>query len=166
MNVATGVDLVDVRRVAAVLGRHPDRFLTRHFTPAERLDCDGDPRRLAVRWAAKEATAKALGTGIGPIGWHEIEVEQDAAGAPRLHLVGAALDRAERAGISAWSISLSHTDDQAIAVVVGVGLGSGQGSWSRPGPGPGPRPGPGQGPEPGPEPEVGVDVGRAGPLGS
>ncbi len=121
MNVVVGVDLVEVRRIVAALDRHPERFLTRHFTPGERDECEGDPRRLAGRWAAKEAAAKALGTGIGPIGWHDIEIRCDAIGAPRLHVRGLAAEHALRAGIAAWSISLSHTDDHAIAVVAGVG---------------------------------------------
>lgn len=121
MNVTVGVDLVEVSRIVAALDRHPERFLTRHFTRAERDECAGDPRRLAARWAAKEAAAKALGTGIGPIGWHELEIRCGAAGAPELHLHGAAADRARRSGLTAWSISLSHTEGHAIAVAAGIG---------------------------------------------
>lgn len=124
MNVVVGIDLVEVRRIDAALDRHPERFLTRHFTQGERDECGGDPRRLAGRWAAKEAAAKALGTGIGPVGWHEIEIRCNAVGAPRLSVYGLAAEHAIRAGITAWSISLSHTDDHAIAVVAGVGSGA------------------------------------------
>jgi len=121
VNLAVGVDLVEVARVAAVLARHPERFLTRHFSAAERAECGRDARRLAARWAGKEAVAKALGTGIGPIGWHDIEIRCDAAGAPRLALAGRASAVAESAGLVAWSISLSHTGEHAVAVAAGLG---------------------------------------------
>jgi holo-[acyl-carrier protein] synthase len=119
--VAVGVDLVDVARIQAVAGRHPDRFLTRHFTERERRECAGLPARLAARWAAKEAAAKALGTGIGPIGWHEVEIVCADRGAPRLELHGAALERARLLGLAAWSVSLTHTDGLAMAVVAATG---------------------------------------------
>lgn len=123
MSLALGVDLVSVPRIQRALARFPERFLSRHFTQGERADCAGDPRRLAARWAAKEAASKALGTGIGPIGWHELEVRCDEAGAPALRLHGAAAARAEALGIEIWSVSLTHTDEHAAAVVAGIGAG-------------------------------------------
>jgi holo-[acyl-carrier protein] synthase len=122
MELAIGVDLIEVRRVASVLERHPRRFCERHFTLSEQAECGADPMRLAARWAAKEAVAKALGTGIGPIGWHEIEIACDAAGAPRLRLTGAAAATAESLGLSVWSVSLSHTAEHAVAVAAGLGV--------------------------------------------
>ncbi len=101
--------------------RHPERFLTRHFTAAERSECGGSGARLAARWAAKEAAAKALGTGIGPIGWHELEICCSENGAPTLRLYGAAADRARVLGLTAWSVSLSHTAQHAVAVVAATG---------------------------------------------
>jgi holo-[acyl-carrier protein] synthase len=115
------VDLVDIDRVAKVLSSHPQRFLTRHFTVRERADCADHPRRLAARWAAKEAAAKALGTGIGPIRWHEIEVACGPGGDPSLTLSGAAQARAERLGLTRWVVSMSHTNQQAMAVVIAAG---------------------------------------------
>src|SRR3990172_10707769 len=105
MNLAVGVDLVEVGRIARALERHPERFLTRHFTARERAECGLNPQRLAARWCAKEAGAKALGTGIGPVGWHEIETICDAKGAPGLQLHGAARVRATAAALAPLSVS-------------------------------------------------------------
>jgi holo-[acyl-carrier protein] synthase len=119
--LAVGVDLVEIARVAEVLGRHPQRFLTRHFTPDEVTQCGSDPRRLASRWAAKEAVSKALGTGIGPVRWTDMEVLSDSRGAPHLALHGSARRIAEGLGLQVWTVSLSDTRDHAVAVVVAVG---------------------------------------------
>lgn len=115
---AIGVDLIEVGRVARVMERHPERFLSRHFTAGEQADAQGHPERLAARFAAKEAAAKALGSGIGPVGWHEVEVRTDPAGAPQLFLHGQASALAARRGHRAWSISLSHTREHAVAAVI------------------------------------------------
>jgi holo-[acyl-carrier protein] synthase len=123
VTVAVGVDVIEVDRVAAVLARHPERFLTRHFTRAERDQCGRSAPRLAARWAGKEAASKALGTGIGPVGWHDLEILADASGQPRLVLHDAAAVRAARLGLRQWSISLSHTAGHAVAVVVGATTG-------------------------------------------
>jgi holo-[acyl-carrier protein] synthase len=119
VRLAVGIDLVDVRRIREVLARHPERFQSRHFTPAECAQCRAEPQRLATRWAAKEAAAKALGTGIGAVGWQEIEVLCDARGEPALRLHGEAAQRAALLGIGQWKVSLTHTNEQAAAVVVG-----------------------------------------------
>jgi len=121
MQVSIGVDLVEVDRIARALARHPERFLTRHFTPREIAQCGPDPRRLAARWAAKEALSKALGTGVGPVGWHELEVVCGRRDAPQVHLHGAARARAEARGLAGWSVSLTHTAGHALAVVAGSG---------------------------------------------
>ena len=104
--LAVGVDLVEVDRIAEAHRRHPERFLTRHFTPREQDECGAAAHRLATRWAAKEAAAKALGTGIGPIGWHDIEVRCDSAGAPRLVFTGRAAETAQLAPFVHRSTSL------------------------------------------------------------
>ncbi len=114
----TGVDLIEIERFQAVLEEHGDRFLERVFTPQERERYGGRLGSLAARWAAKEAVAKALGTGIGAVGWKDIEVVGDDEGAPVLHLHGAAAARAAALGLTDWSISLSHTHEHAIAFVV------------------------------------------------
>jgi holo-[acyl-carrier protein] synthase len=119
--LAIGVDLELVPRIAAILERHPERFLERHFTAREQADCAGAANRLAARWAAKEAVSKALGSGIGQMEWHEVEIVCDETGAPHLHLHGEALRVAQELGLSAWSISLSHVGEQALAVAAAVG---------------------------------------------
>ena len=82
MRLSCGVDLVEIDRVAAVIGRWGDRFLTRVFTDAERAYCRGRVPELAVRFAAKEAVSKALGTGIVGMAWRDIEVVPDPRGKP------------------------------------------------------------------------------------
>ncbi len=114
-----GVDLVEVKRIERICRRWGERFRTRVFTPAELELCDGKPQCLAVRFAAKEAVAKALGTGIGPVDWKEIEVLRSESGRPYLKLSGRALERAVELGVMGWSVSLAHSRTMAIAFVVG-----------------------------------------------
>ncbi len=113
-----GVDMIDIERIAEAMERHGERFYARFFTPAERAQCGDQAHRLAARFAAKEAAAKALGTGIGDVGWKEIEVDCDARGRPILQLHGAAATLAAELGLTTWEVSLSHTATQAIAFVV------------------------------------------------
>ncbi|NPA06456.1 MAG: holo-[acyl-carrier-protein] synthase [Chloroflexi bacterium] len=122
MTLRIGFDLVDVPRFRAFLTRRGGRALTRLFTPHERAVAQGRAERLAARFAAKEAVAKALGTGLGAVGWLEIEVRTGPHGAPQVHLSGRAAARARALGLFAWSISLTHTDQCAGAVVIGWGL--------------------------------------------
>ena len=121
MKLATGVDLIETQRIQDAIQRHGQRFLKRVFTPAEIDLCQGRPESLAARFAAKEAAAKALGTGIGDISWQEVEVLNDEQKAPLLLLSGAAAQRARLLGLTTWSASLSHNLTQAIALVVGIG---------------------------------------------
>ena len=118
--LACGVDMIAVARMAAAVERKGERFLRRVFTEAERRQCGGPQSSLAARWAAKEATAKALGSGIGDVAWREIEVLSDARGAPVLHLHGAAGRLAEARGLTAWAVSLTHDDGVAMAFVVAM----------------------------------------------
>ena len=76
---------------------------------------------LAARFAAKEAVAKAFGTGIGHISWHDIEICRGPSGEPVLKLHDAAQELAEKDQLSTWSISLSHSQNYAIAFVVALG---------------------------------------------
>ena len=118
--LCTGIDLVELPRFEQALARHGERLLRRLFTPQERAQCQGRVPSLAARFAAKEAAAKALGTGIGTVRWVDIEVLTDARGAPRLHLHGEARRRAETLGVSTWAVSLSHSRGCAVAMVVGL----------------------------------------------
>lgn len=114
-----GVDLVDVGRIKGSVERFGDRFLNRIFTRRELDYCNGRTEALAARYAAKEATAKALGTGIGKINFLDIEVTNNDDGAPILVLHRAAIDRLKQLGVAALTISLSHERQMAIAFVVG-----------------------------------------------
>lgn len=123
MNLSCGVDLIEVDRIAAVLARWGDRFLTRIYTPGEVAYCRGRVPELAVRFAAKEATSKALGTGIVGIAWREMEVVPDLRGKPTMVLHGKAAKRAAEIGLAQFEVSLSHSREMAIAMVVASGPG-------------------------------------------
>ena len=116
----TGVDLFEVERMRRAVARHGDRFLRRIFTTRELALYSGNLASLAARFAAKEAVAKALATGIGDVMWKEIEVLRGPKKEPLLHLHGAARRRADELGLQTWSLSLSHTHDHAIAFVVAL----------------------------------------------
>jgi len=117
----TGVDMIEVERIRHAAYRHGERFYRRFFTEAERAYCGDRFPALAARFAAKEAVAKALGTGIGDVSWVEIEVISDERKKPTIRLFGAAARLAETLGLSEWSLSLSHTHEHAIAFVVAIG---------------------------------------------
>ena len=118
MNLRTGVDLIEIVRIEEAIARHGDQFLSRIYTTDELKYCRNNSASLAARFAAKEAASKALGCGIGDVGWREIEVAGDENKAPKLILHGAAKKMAEELGLTSWSISLSHTHEHAIAFVV------------------------------------------------
>ena len=119
--IRCGTDMIECDRIAAGIERFGERFLTRFFTAGEREDCADQPRRLAARFAAKEAVAKALGTGIGDISWVEIEIRTDGERRrPDLTLHGNAAALAADMRLNEWDISLSHTDSLAIAVAVAI----------------------------------------------
>lgn len=115
-----GVDVIVISRVAAVLKRHPTRFLQRVFTPEEVAVCRGRVRELAARFAAKEAVMKALGTGARGLAWREIEILPNRRGKPLVYLYGRAKQRAGKIGAHGLDVSLTHDSGLAIAVVVGV----------------------------------------------
>lgn len=119
--LSVGVDMVEIERIGRALERHGQRFHRRFFTEQEQRYCDGRPECLAGRFVVKEAVAKALGTGIGPVSWTEIEVVCDDRGKPGLRLHGRAQTLAREAGLEEWSISLSHTNTHAIGFAVATG---------------------------------------------
>jgi holo-[acyl-carrier protein] synthase len=119
--ISVGVDMVEISRIQAILQRHGERFLQRVYTAGELAYAKGRLSALAARWAAKEATAKALGTGIGAMGFREIEVVCDARGKPELHLHGNAARLAEHLELNRFALSLSHTVEYALAFVVAYG---------------------------------------------
>jgi holo-[acyl-carrier protein] synthase len=123
MNIlGIGVDLVEVERITAAVARHGPPFLKRIFTDREIEFCGVRNERLAARFAAKEAVAKAFGTGIGAaMAFTEIEVVNEESGRPGIVLHGAAAATAAARRVSAIHLSLSHTHSHAIAQVVIVG---------------------------------------------
>jgi holo-[acyl-carrier protein] synthase len=118
--IGVGIDAVEIGRFRDVLARRP-RLAERLFSGAERSLVSGrsDPvPSFAARFAAKEATMKSLRTGIGGVGFIEIEVLADPDGAPRLSVSGRAATRAAEAGVTTFHVSLTHTATMATAVVV------------------------------------------------
>lgn len=117
----TGIDLVEIERLSRLSPEIYRRFLQRVFTDRELADAGESYASLAGRFAVKEAVSKALGTGIGVLGWQQIEVERGPAGEPILHLYGNAQLQAERMGLTTWSVSISHTRTHAVGVAVAMG---------------------------------------------
>ena len=118
MILGLGTDIVEIPRIAAVLERHGDQFMERVFTADETQQADGRIAYFAGRWAAKEAAAKALGCGIGEkCALTDIEVIDDANGAPRLSCTAPALDDYKVRQLH-WHVSISHEKNFAVATVI------------------------------------------------
>jgi len=120
VRLATGIDLIEIDRLQGIIRRYGDRFLQRVYTPRELKEVGNLPASLAARFAAKEAVSKTLGTGIGPVGWREIEILRGPSREPVLYLHGAAADLAKQLQLNTWSISLSHTNTHAVAMAVAM----------------------------------------------
>ena len=121
MIIAVGFVLIEIERIAKALQR--ENFCTRIYTAAE-LSYAGSKKNqrkaasLAAVFAAKEAVAKALGVGLGQIGWREIEVRHDELGKPFVALSGRARALAEERGVKNIHLSLSHSREYALAMVI------------------------------------------------
>ncbi|MBI3941749.1 MAG: holo-ACP synthase [Chloroflexi bacterium] len=113
-----GIDIIEVERIQTTIEQWGERFTLRVFTRGELDYCRGRVPSLAARFAAKEAAAKALGTGIGQVEWREIEILTDAAGAPALQFHGRALARTAELGVKEWEVSFSHSREHAVAIVI------------------------------------------------
>ncbi|MGA2263680.1 MAG: holo-ACP synthase [Acidobacteriota bacterium] len=122
MIVGIGIDIVDIRRLRGALERQGDRFLKRVFTSVEQDYCRAhrDPApSFAARFAAKEAVFKALGTGwAGGVTWLDAEVRREARGSPKLALSGKAEEISKALGVQAIHLSLSHSEETAVAMVI------------------------------------------------
>jgi holo-[acyl-carrier protein] synthase len=123
MVLGIGTDLIEIERVQASIDRFGERFLARLFTPGEIAYCQRKKKNstesFAARFAAKEAGAKALGTGISRgISWLEIEVQRKPGERPTLHLSGRAAELAAALGVRRVQLSLTHSRELAMAVVV------------------------------------------------
>ncbi len=123
MILGVGVDLTPVSRMDKAFAAHPERLEARLFTDGERAYCRARAnagQHFAARFAAKEALLKALGVPEG-LRWHELEVVNDAGGAPGFRLSGHAAAAAARAGVRKLHLSITHADDAALAFVVAEG---------------------------------------------
>ena len=122
MIVGVGTDLIEIARIGQSIARYGERFLERIFTPGEIAYCQrkkNAAESFAARFAAKEAGAKALGTGINHgVGWLDLEVTRAPGERPCLALAGRAAERACDLGVTRTSLSLTHTKETALAVVV------------------------------------------------
>ena len=118
MILGLGTDIVEIDRIAAVLERHGEHFSERVFTAAEIAQAHGRISYFAGRWAAKEATAKALGCGNGDMcAFTDIEIIDDAAGTPRLNCTAPML-KALADRVLNWHVSISHERSCAVATVI------------------------------------------------
>jgi holo-[acyl-carrier protein] synthase len=122
MIVAIGIDLVEIARIEEVFARRGDRFRARVFTGDEIAYCERRASKFAsyaARFAAKEATMKALGTGWSEgVGWMDIEVVSGPNGAPALQLHRRALERLREIGATKAHVSLTHSGSLAMAEVL------------------------------------------------
>src|SRR2546423_15154591 len=117
--LGTGIDIVECLRIAQMIERHGELFITRVYTDAEIEYCTARKaatQHYAGRWAAKEAGLKALGNGWRRgIGWRDIEIRNDRKGAPSVHLRAGARDVMDRAGIHRMPLTISHCRSFAVA---------------------------------------------------
>jgi holo-[acyl-carrier protein] synthase len=122
MIVGTGIDIVEVPRVAQSIERFGERFLNRVFTAAEIRYCQPKANRVerfAARFAAKEAAMKAIGTGMrGGVSWQDFEVGREPGGRPTMVFHGKAAQVAQALGVRRTHVSVSHTEGHAIAYVI------------------------------------------------
>jgi holo-[acyl-carrier protein] synthase len=119
--IGLGVDLADVDRVERVLARYP-RFADRCFTEHEReyaFRYANPARRLAARFAGKEAVMKSMGRGWRQIGWKDIEIT--GGGKPTVRISGEAQRRADTLGVTEVLITITHTDTSALVMAIAVG---------------------------------------------
>lgn len=121
--LGVGVDMVDARELADMIESSGPSFMDFCWTPAEQAYCAGSITRLAARWAAKEATMKALGHGIGEIDPIDIEVVSVEGEPPSLQLHGSAAAHARELRISHLAVSLTHEANFAVAFVLVMGDG-------------------------------------------
>ena len=118
--IGIGVDVVEIERFRQSLTRTPtmrERLFTRIELDYVAPQHDPVPS-LAVRFAAREATMKALGLGLGAFGFHDVWIERAESGAPSLAVAGRAKELADEAGVARWHVSLTHSDLVAVAYVV------------------------------------------------
>ncbi len=131
LRIRTGVDLMRISRIERVMTMYGDRFVQRIFTLQERLICGNRVHAYAARWAAKEAVAKLLGTGLQGLGsgthavsWQSIEIQRNENQKPTVQLYGSAADVARSLAIHDIDISLSHDGEYVVASAVALVIGT------------------------------------------
>lgn len=122
MIVAIGIDMIEIARIVEIFARRGERFLNRVFTEAEKEYCERRASKMAsyaARFAAKEAAMKALGTGWAEgVAWRDVEVISATNGSPSIQLHGRALERMRELNVTRAHVSLTHTNDLAMAEVI------------------------------------------------
>ena len=127
--LGTGIDIVECLRIAQMIERHGELFITRVYTDHEIEYCSNRKaatQHYAGRWAAKEAVSKVLGLGVRGIGWRDIEIERLPTGQPSVRLHGRAAARADQLGMERIAVSISHESDYAVAIAFGIRLAGGR----------------------------------------
>ena len=117
-HIGLGVDIVEISRIERLIGNWGDRFTNRIFTAREQKKCSGKFSALAVRFAAKEAFVKAMGTGLWGMTWLDIEILNHPNGRPYYVLHGGAASAFSEGMWKSCALSLSHTAGMAIAMAV------------------------------------------------
>lgn len=124
MIIGLGTDIIEIPRIAEMIERHGELFLTRIYTGEEIRHCQlrkHSTQHFAGRWAAKEAVMKVLGTGfVKGISWKDIEVRNQQSGRPTMILAGGARRRADNLGIGEVLVTISHCRAYATATAIGL----------------------------------------------
>jgi len=123
LHVVSGIDMIEIRRFTAIDAAIRERFIRRVFTAEEQAECANIDERLAGKFAAKEAVAKALGSGVGEVSWQDIVIANDPSGQPQVTLLRTAAQIALALHLDEWSISITHTRELAAAVAVAISSG-------------------------------------------
>lgn len=137
MDLACGIDIIEIKRIKKALDTNGDKFLNKVFTPEEIEYCEGRSaaryQHYAARFAAKEAVVKALGIGFAKgVWWTEVEVARDESGKPSVKLYGQAKRLAEELGVKSLRLSLSHCHDYAVAnAVCFIEANQGEAEWAQ-----------------------------------
>lgn len=118
VRITSGIDTIEIERIAGAIDRFGDRFLQRVYTETEIVHCRGRAQSFAGRFAAKEAASKALGIGIRGLSWRDIEVVRGPRGKPVMLLHGKAARVAEAQGLTSFEVSITHSRTDATAVVI------------------------------------------------
>ena len=113
------MDIIEIHRIKQAILTWEDSFVKRIYTEAELEDCHNAASSLAARFAAKEAVMKALGTGTKGLSWRDIEILSNSDGIPLIQLHCRAQQRAEEIGVAAFSVTMSHANQYAVAFVIG-----------------------------------------------